>query len=57
MQDEREKPFHCFANIGKSIAQLRAEQTQGTLFDIGEAWRAASESDDVGEACGLFCHR
>jgi len=57
VQDEREKPFHCFANCGKSIEQMRKEQTENTLFDIGKVWAAAAEDDDIGDACGLFCHR
>jgi len=57
VQDERSKHFHCFANCGKSVSEMRYEETENTLFDKSEAWRAAAETDDVGEACGLFCHR
>lgn len=56
VQDEREGFFHCFANVKKPIAQLVKEETS-TLFDKAEAWAAAAETDDVGEACGMFCHR
>jgi len=57
VQDERGKYFRMFANCKSSLRQMREEETVGTLFDKSDAWRAAAETDDVGEACGLFCHR
>lgn len=57
VQDERGKRFNVFANCGKSVEQMRRDETENTLFDKAEAWAAAAETDDVGEACGLFCHR
>jgi hypothetical protein len=57
VQDERGKHFRMFANCPKSLRQMRDEETKNTLFDKGDAWRAAMETEDVGEACGLFCHR
>jgi len=56
VQDQRGKRFHCFCNVGKSVRKIREEETE-TLFDKSEAWLAAMENDDVGEPCGLFCHR
>lgn len=57
VQDERGKRFHMFSNCGVSIEQMLREETQDVLFDKSDAWRAAAETDDIGEACGLFCHR
>lgn len=57
VQDERGKYFRMFANCSKPLRQMRDEETKNTLFDKGDAWRAAMETEDVGEACGLFCHR
>ncbi len=54
VQDERGRYFHMFPNAGASIADIRA---QPALFDLSEVYRAAGDSSDKGEACGLFCHR
>ncbi len=54
VQDERGAFFHMFPNAGMSIAAMRA---QTTMFTPEEVYAAASEHDDVGPACGLFCHR
>jgi len=57
VQDQRETRFNMFANCGKSVEQMRRDEKENTLFNKAEAWAAAAETDDVGEACGLFCHR
>lgn len=57
VQDERSNHFRMFANCKTSLREMVEAETKGTLFDVGDAWRAAAENDDVGEACGLFCHR
>ena len=36
---------------------MRRSESEDLLFDVSDVWAAAAESDDVGEACGLFCHR
>jgi hypothetical protein len=54
VQDERGRYFHMFPNVGKSIADLRA---QPALFNMTEVYKAAAEDFDKGQACGLFCHR
>jgi 3'-phosphoadenosine 5'-phosphosulfate sulfotransferase (PAPS reductase)/FAD synthetase len=54
VQDERGTYFHMFPNVGMSIRDLRA---QGSLFEPGEVYAEAADTSDVGQACGLFCHR
>lgn len=57
VQDERGQHFRMFANCRLALADMVRDETQNTLFDKSEVWAAAAEVDDVGEACGLFCHR
>lgn len=57
VQDERSKHFRMFANCKTGLAEMRRDETTGKLFDVADVWAAAAERDDVGEACGLFCHR
>jgi hypothetical protein len=54
VQDERERFFHMFPNVGQSIAELR---TQPTLFDPAAVYAQAADKTDMGTACGLFCNR
>lgn len=54
VQDERGEYFYMFPNVGMSIRQLRA---QSRMFNANELYRDAGDNSDVGEACGLFCHR
>jgi len=54
-QGERAKRFfHMFPNVGRSIAELRA---QPMLFDPAEVYAQAADKSDMGAACGLFCNR
>ena len=56
-----EKLLRTFATTGVTagmhLAEMRRDETTGKLFDVADVWAAAAERDDVGEACGLFCHR
>jgi hypothetical protein len=54
VQDERGAYFHMFPAIGMSIAELRK---QPPLFDMTELYRDAANTSDIGDNCGLFCHR
>jgi len=54
VQDERTRFFRMFPNAGGSIRQLRQ---QGTMFSPDEVYRDAADDSDVGDNCGLFCHR
>lgn len=58
VQDERGEPFHMFSNVGQPVADLRRAVEQQTLmFSLEDIYAAASDSEDKGVACGLFCHR
>lgn len=54
VQDERGSYFHMFPNVGKSIRELRAQQR---MFSLPELYRDAGDNSDIGDNCGLFCHR
>lgn len=54
VQDERGRYFHMFPNAGVSIAEIQAQQP---LFDMEQVYADASNTDDYGQACGLFCNR
>lgn len=54
VQDQRGKFFKMFPNAGASIRQLRA---QPLLFSAEDVYREAADKSDVGDNCGLFCHR
>ena len=57
VQDERGSHFRMFANCKTGLEEMRRSESEDLLFDVSDVWAAAAESDDVGEACGLFCHR
>lgn len=54
VQDERGRYFYMFPNAGVSIADIQAQQP---LFDMEQVYEDASNTDDYGQACGLFCNR
>lgn len=57
VQDERGDFFHMFPNVGKSIADLRAQTTMFDAATMQSVYLDAADTSDKGEACGLFCHR
>lgn len=54
VQDDRGKFFHMFPNIDTSIRNFRQ---QVTLLEPDQIWQDASDRSELGQACGLFCHR
>lgn len=54
VQDERGRFFCMFPNIGTSIHRFREQQP---LLEPEQIYRDAADRTDLGEACGLFCHR
>jgi hypothetical protein len=54
VQDERGKFAYMFPNVGQSIGDVLS---QPLLFDADDVWREAGNQSDIGQACGLFCHR
>lgn len=53
IQDERGKYFYMFGNAGMSIADIKK---QPLLFSEEEVYQEIA-TDQLGEACGLFCRR
>lgn len=54
VQDDKQRFFHLFPNVGQSIADLRS---QPLLFSSEEVYAAAADKSDMGIACGMFCNR
>ena len=54
VQDERGKFAFMFPNAGRSIKDIRRQMT---MFDPEDVYRDASETEDYGVNCGLFCNR
>jgi 3'-phosphoadenosine 5'-phosphosulfate sulfotransferase (PAPS reductase)/FAD synthetase len=53
VQDERGKYAFLFPSTGTSIRDLRS---QSLLFTADEVYASASQTGDVGQACGVFCN-
>ena len=53
-QDEREKPFYMFSNIGMTIRDFR---DQPPLFDQKQLYAQAADRSQMGVVCGLLCNR